>query len=112
MRVLEPGHRYLLDNLKDDGQTVLQFYQDPAIHGTGAQGPSTQEVLRAVIDRIQHLDGEKPWPLNALLVQKGREMIALFEMRALYHKVVKGELDIESLPVGADGHIIVETISR
>lgn len=105
MRVIDPGHTYELDNLKIPGVTELRFYKDPKIHGTGQFGPSTQEVLRAIIDRVQVLDSEKPWMGNAEIVQKAREMIALFEMRALYYKVAKGELEIEKLPLGPDGHI-------
>lgn len=106
MKVLIPGHLYELDNLKSKGTTVLKFYMDPKIHeGKGHAGPSTQEVMRAVIDRVQVLDSEKPWPGNAEIIKKAREIIAIFEMRALYFKVAKGELDIEKFPTGPDGHL-------
>lgn len=107
MKVLDPGHSYELNNLKEDGTTILQFYKDRRIHGDGARGPSTQEVMRAIIDRVQVLDSEKPWPGNAEIIQKAREIIALFEMRAIYYKVSKGELDIERLPTGPDGHVML-----
>lgn len=106
MRELVPGHRYALRNLKTSGETEIQFFQDPALHDRGVCGPSTQEYLRAVIARIKYLDMEKPWEGNAQLVQHARQMIALFEVRALLQKVEKGELDIETLPVGDDGHLI------
>lgn len=109
MRVLEPGHRYALDNLKGEGESILQFFQDPELHdGIAAAGPSTQEVLRAVVDRVKHLEGEKYWELNAEIIACGRRMIALFEVRALLRKVEKG-LPIESFPTGADGHVIIQT---
>ncbi len=107
MRVLVPGHRYELANLKSEGVTILQFFQDGEIHG-GADVPGTscQESLRALIDRIQVLDAEKPHWVNPILVQKGREMIALFEARALLRKAEQG-LAIERLPIGADGHLTI-----
>lgn len=108
MRVIDPGSTYELANLKGDGTSLFRFYKDPEIHGSGHAGPSTQEVMRVVIDRIKTLESEKPHWVNEMLIQRGREMIALFEVRALVEKVVKGRLDIESLPVGADGHIILE----
>lgn len=109
MKVLVPGHRYELDNLKDEGKTILQFYSDPHIHGLlMAEGPSCQEVLRAIIDRVKTLDTEKPWELNQRIVELGREMIALFEARALILKTQKG-VPIDELPVGPDGHLIYLT---
>lgn len=104
MKVLVPGHTYDLSNLKGEGTTRLQFYRDPDIHPQHEAGPSTQEVLRACIDRVIALDREKPWDGNQEIVQHLRLAIALFEMRALYYKVVKGWA-IENMPVEEDGHI-------
>ncbi|HSW91776.1 MAG TPA: hypothetical protein VLG09_03970 [Candidatus Saccharimonadales bacterium] len=104
MKILVPGHHYLLDNLKQDGETELQFYQDGFIHDRTIAGPSTQEVLRACIDRVNELDKEKPWELNYEIIHHLRMAIALFEMRALYYKVEKG-WQIENTPCGEDGHI-------
>jgi len=111
MRVLDPGHRYALENLKGDGETVIQFFKDAEIHGDGYDGPSCQEYHRALIDRVQRLDAEKPFWGNHLIIQKSREIIAIFEMRALYYKVEKGELEIEKLPIGEDGHIIIRDVA-
>lgn len=108
MRVIVPGHRFALANLKTKGETILQFYQDPELHPVDGlvEGTSTQEVVRAVLSRVQVLDLEKPWPRNGRIVQLGREMLAEMEMRALFYKVQKGELPIERCPVGDDGHLI------
>ena len=111
MRELFPGHRFALQNLNTPGETILQFYQDPEIHGMGAEGPSTQEVMRAVIARVRKLDDERPWPGNAEIMSRAQEIIALFEMRALWYKVVRGEIAIENLPVGPDGHLIIRGAS-
>lgn len=103
MRVLDPGHSYSLDNLKSGGTTKFRFYKDAAIHGKGHAGPSCQEVIRMLIDRVQVLDSEKPWAGNESIVQKAREMLLLFELRALEMDLTEG-VPIESLPVGLDGH--------
>lgn len=105
MKVIVPGHRFALRNLKTSGETALQFYQDGEIHGQEIPGPSCQEVLRAVIARVQHLNEEKPWPRNHEIIQKAREMIALFEIRALEIKVAKG-LSIELIEPNDDGHLV------
>lgn len=108
MRVLSPGHRYALANLVGGGETALQFYQDPELHdGRGADGPSCQEVLRAIIDRVQALDAERPWEGNATIINDLRHAIAGFEARALLRRVEKDGLAIERLPVASDGHLLL-----
>jgi hypothetical protein len=110
MRVLDPGHRYALANLEGDGETTLQFMKDPALHnGSGYAGPSCQEVLRAVIDRVKELDRERPWAGNADIIYDLRHAIAGFEARALIRHVEKEGLAIERLPVAADGHLLLAT---
>lgn len=108
MRVIDPGHTFGLRNLECEGETILRFHKDIRIHGDGQMGPSTQEVLRAVISRVHKLHEEQPHWVNDQIVQRGREMIALFEARALLRKVEKGALLIDELPVGRDGHIIIK----
>jgi hypothetical protein len=108
MRVLVPGHRYALANLVGEGETVLQFYQDPALHdGEGADGPSCQEVLRAVIDRVQELDRERHDVENVVIIHDLRHAIAGFEARALRRRVEKDGLAIELQPVATDGHLLL-----
>lgn len=106
MKVLDPGHRYELDDLKTDTKTILQFSKDPRLHdGDGYPGPSCQEVLRVIIDRVQTLNNEKHWPGNKEIIFHARMMIAGFEARAIIRRVEKGELPIELLPLAPDGHI-------
>lgn len=79
MIVVDPGHSYLLDNLKSEGQTVLRFMKDANIHPEGGfDGPSCQEVIRALIDRVQTLDREAPWPGNERIIYHARMMLAGF----------------------------------
>lgn len=104
MRVLYPGHRYELAHLKGEGRTILQFSQEAPFHES-IPGPSCQEVVRALIDRVQTLDHELPWDGNqGVIIPALRMALAGFEARALLRKVEKG-LAVERLPVGADGHI-------
>lgn len=107
MRVLDPGHRYALANLEDGGETILQFFKDPSLHdGHGYGGPSCQEVLRAIIDRVQELDREKRDPENTGIIYDLRHAIAGFEARAIRRRVEKDNLAIERVPVAADGHLL------
>lgn len=105
MRVLDPGHTYELDCLKDEGTILLGFYKDPEIHyGVHASGPSTQEVIRACIDRVQALDKEKPWPGNSEIIRHLRMALVGFEIRALERAVENNE-PVELWPVNARGHL-------
>lgn len=106
MKVLDKGHRYLLDNLEADSKTEIVFSKDPSLHdGEGQDGPTCQEYLRAIIDRVQVLDAERPWAGNADIIYHARMMIAGFEARALIRHVEKEGLEIEKLPLAPDGHL-------
>lgn len=102
MKVIFPGHLYELDHLDGDRTQQLRFVDRG--HGTNYQGTYNQEVLRALIHRMQFLHGEKPWPLNEQIVYHLRMALVLHEARALCKKVEKGQFLPEQLPVGQDGH--------
>lgn len=105
MRVLVPGHLYALKNLKGAGDTYLPFYMDPALHAGDRQvGTNCQEVIRALIDRVQVLDEEKPWAGNQAIVTNLRLALAGFEARALLRKAEKG-VPLETFEVAPDGHL-------
>jgi cob(I)alamin adenosyltransferase len=107
MRVIDPGHSYALANLETEGETLLRFRKDPALHnGDGYPGPSCQEVLRAVIDRVKTLHDEKPDIENAIILHDLRHAIAAFEARAVRRRVEKDGLEIETVPVASDGHLL------
>jgi hypothetical protein len=105
MRVLDPGHKYSLTN-QNEGETIIQFYRDGEVNGDGADcdGPINQEYLRALINRIQFLDKQKPWPGNQQIIHHAREMIRLHELRAFEMKLAK-QTEIEKVPFDSDGHI-------
>jgi hypothetical protein len=105
MRAIDPGHLYELDNLKNPGYSQLQFYKDAELHeGDGWEGPSTQEVIRACIDRVKVLNEEKPWEGNELIIAHLRSALIGFEIRALERAVEKGEA-VEAWPVNGLGHL-------
>lgn len=64
MRVIDPGHCYELDSLDGDGHVQrLRFVKRVGDKYPGNQppaypGPTSQEVLRALIDRTVYADGQ------------------------------------------------------
>jgi hypothetical protein len=108
MRVIIPGHLYALKNLKDEGETAFQFYMDPEIHeGDHLIGPSCQEVLIMLIDRVITLDVEKKWEGNESIVKHLRKALAFFEHRAILYKTEEG-FPIEVFLTGDDGHLLLK----
>jgi hypothetical protein len=103
VRVLEPGHAYELDHLDGDGKTVLRFVSRAPLHEP-REGVLNQEVIRALIDRVEFLDREVPWDGNARILSCLRTALALHEARAILRKVEKGELRPEEVRLGTDGH--------
>ena len=110
MRVIDPGHLYELDNLEAETKSTLRFMKDAKIHGEGYDGVTCQEVIRALIDRVQTLDKEKPWAGNTDIVYDLRHALAGFEARALLRHVEKEGLAIERLPLASDGHLRLDTM--
>lgn len=91
MRILDPGHRYWLDMLDIEGDQrqgteMLTFVkrQGPRYPGNLSCYPGTncQEVLRALIDRVKHLDSQVADPHNQPILHHLREALWLFESRA------------------------------
>jgi hypothetical protein len=86
MKVIDPGHRYQLDTL--DGQVDVQLVfvkrEGEKFPGNmGAHhGTTTQEVLRALIDRMQYVDQQIPWRMNQDVIAMLRESIRILEFRA------------------------------
>ena len=127
MKVLEPGHLYELDHLDGEGKSQLSFVD----RGVGGRQPThegvyNQEVLRATIDvlsvlldRVEHLDGERPWEGNPRLLRalseaqnQLRRALLLHELRALERKFEKGTLLPEKMDVGHDGHWVLAIEDR
>lgn len=91
MRILDPGHRYWLDMLdtkadQRQGAEMLTFVkrQGPRYPGNHSYYPGTncQEVLRALIDRVKHLDSQIADSHNQPILDHLRSALWQFESRA------------------------------
>ena len=87
MRVLDPGHRFELAHLDGSGVSILQFVKRigekfPGNAPPGHEGTTTQEVLRALIDRIKYVDRQIPHPSNEQAYRHLVEALRWLEMRA------------------------------
>lgn len=137
MIVLVPGHVYLLKRLDSPGYEVLQFvrrssaaidYGDKVFKGT-----NTQEVLRALIERTEYLDGVIECTETKDAAWHLRQALYLYEVRAYRRKTAKlnkqegehddseapnvyrdgydgvpfNEQEIERWATGADGHLLL-----
>ena len=83
---VDPGHEYLLDSY-DGGEPVRitfvkregEGYPFNVGHHPGA---NCQEVIRALIARVQYLQQQIPCPENSVVIQKLRDALWQFEIRA------------------------------
>lgn len=88
MRVTSPGHRYQLSHLDDPcrGFSVLTFVKrmGDGYPGNVSRHPGTtcQEVLRALIDRVEYLDGQQRSSHNDVILDSLRTALWSFEARA------------------------------
>lgn len=113
MKIIDTGHKFLLDNLESETKTTFQFYKDGKIHnGQTVNGPTCQEVIRMLISRVESLNEEKPWSGNDDIIYDLRHALAGFEARALIRHVEKENLNIEKLPLAEDGHIKLPNIKK
>jgi hypothetical protein len=91
VKILDPGHRYWLDMLdtgtdQRQGTEMLTFVKREGSRYPGNRshypGTNCQEVIRALIDRVKHLDHQVPDPHNQPILHHLRETLWLFEERA------------------------------
>lgn len=121
MRVIDPGHYYRLNTLDgDDERVFLRFVKrnnppDKFPGNTDAYpGTTTQEVIRALIDRTKYVQNQVQFPENEVVLQNLR--IALFNLEARAAKTHGRFLrnvtlsDIENYPTcPVCGHLEPET---
>lgn len=111
MKVSDRGHRYELDQQtpNNGGRALtkqsIQFLNTEK--GRECEGVTTQEVIRALIDRTWYCNDCLPWSGNEHIVNHLRMALMLHEARARIRGVEKGELRPEQCSVGYDGHFIV-----
>jgi hypothetical protein len=92
MEVKDPGHLYSLDWLDEvsgwaEGEGELRFVKRigenyPGNEEPGYSGTQTQEVLRALIDRTNYVDNQKPHVSNQEVLTNLRRSLYALELRA------------------------------
>lgn len=107
MKVLIPGHQFALSQLDGDGYELLTFVSRMGFKYPGNMishsGTTTQEVIRALIYRLEYVDNQEPHIENMRAINFLRQTIIELESRA---KKVRGEvleitnlsLDVENIP--------------
>lgn len=107
MESLYRGHTYKLAHIDGSGHTILQFVQREPHHHP-QEGVLNQEVLRALIDRVQVLNVEKPWHGNATILWHLRSALLLHEFRAMERDLEDERLKPELVHVDNRGHFVLE----
>ena len=116
MKVLDPGHEYLLTSFDGVKPMWLRFVKrnDPPEKYPGNSdaypGTQTQEVLRALIDRAHYVQGQQPDDdTNPQVISLLRQALVLLETRhATRHGVFasfSGAIETEPFCVTC-GHIL------
>src|SRR5947207_924247 len=86
MKVIDPGHTYSLRSLDGDGDVRLRFVkrQGPGYPGNigSHSGTTTQEVVRALIDRTKYVDKQIPNQRNVQVLYHLRSILFELELRA------------------------------
>lgn len=86
MKVVDPGHCYLLDSLDGDAPQTLIFVKRQGAKYPGNIGshPGTtmQEVLRALVERAEYVNAQWPCAETQLAIGQLKAAIYLFEVRA------------------------------
>lgn len=110
MKVLDPGHRYALDQLDTDKypkpseHCILRFVKRigdkfPGNEPPGYEGTTTQEVIRALIDRTIYVDQQIPHSQNTdVLIHLRRALRCLEQRAALERGDHSAERVIRELP--------------
>jgi hypothetical protein len=113
MRILDPGHAYLLDSYDGGDPQLLSFMKREGEGYPGNLGhhPGTncQEVIRALIARFQYLDQQVGCIEDRELIDLGRRMLWLLEKRSAERKGLSLGVvltEIEHIPTCSQcGHI-------
>lgn len=122
MRVIDPGHKYLVDCYDHTpeghmGQAVTFMKREGAEYpgNVGAYpGTNCQELLRVLIDRVKYLNNQQPCLSNKYILSDLREALRAFEDRAAIRHDIWNEVgiristadSIETLPTCTTcGHI-------
>ncbi len=92
MKILTPGHHYLLENFerKDGPPQPLQFIEKKADESgalvTINDGTTNEEVLAVLIDRLQSLSAKLPSRQTSIAITKLQEALMWLENRTSERK--------------------------
>jgi len=96
MKILDAGHMYELDYLDGKHTGILTFVKregDNYPFNSGSfSGTNVQEVLRALIDRTQYLNAQKPCAETEAALGCLKTALLLYELRAA--RIHKRTLDL------------------
>ena len=115
MRVIDPGHHYLLNTLDGEKPVFLRFVKRKGSNFPGNDsaysGTTIQEVLRALIDRLKYVNNQTPHSYNSAVISLLRVCIWWLEKRAFERHNITFSLEvngIEELPTNSHGHLWLE----
>ena len=92
MRVLDKGHQYALQHLESNGEEVLTFVKrsgGPAQYEKDYPGTTTQEAIRALIERTKFVDQLLPCIENQAALICLRSALYWLERRAYLRRIQK-----------------------
>lgn len=113
MKIVEEGHQFLLESYDGESFNQLIFMKREGVGypfnvGTHA-GTNCQEVIRALISRVQYLQKQIPCAENEYIIDSLRDALQQFEDRAARRhgrELIPIVKEIESLPTCKKcGHI-------
>lgn len=112
MKVIDPGHKYEVENIDGSGKQVIQFVKrrgwDAELlpESERIEGIQTQELLRVVIDRTLYLHAEQPWNENVKIVHHLRDALRLYESRAARRHIEKLSMPERAVACKSCGHFL------
>lgn len=127
MKVIDPGHEYALDSLDGEFPQTLTFVKREGAKYPGNvgshPGTTTQEVLRAIIDRSRYVNQQMPCDETTEVIDLlVRSLVVLEQRAARLHgrvltastlEVVTGEGKCSKCGhVGCEGHNLEAALCR
>ena len=108
MRVKDPGHDYVLESLDGDAPQRLTFVkrEGPGFPGNVGSHPgtTTQEVLRALIERGEYVNGQVPCAETEAATELMKAALLIYESRAARrHERVMADFETVDALVAARG---------
>lgn len=105
VRIVEPGHIYAVKNRDDNSEQIIKFIRSDLPGQAGSHdGILCQDLLRILMDRVHFLNKQQPCQENQDIYVRLREVLILFETRAMKRKLEKHPY-LDRIAPGDDGHM-------